>query len=355
MSRVHFDCRYRYADGFQLNSTFSAGDGVTALFGPSGAGKSTIFALIAGVLRPDSGTIRLKDRIIVDTAARLCLPPERRQIGVVFQDHLLFPHLTVKQNLTFGRRVGARPIDFSRLIEILELGALLDRWPQTLSGGQRQRVALGRALLRGPELLLMDEPLTAIEQELKDRVLNFLERAFAEWKTPTLFVSHDQADVRRLAENVIVVEAGKVIDSGPTAATLDRVLLTRHPHRPALINLLHIQNLHAVENHWAGHVGEQTLHLPASVEPRAGGNVYVQFLPHDIVLAVQSISGLSVRNALHGTVREIVALSDRTFVALDVGQFLWAEVTPEAVRELQIHPGQSLMCLIKSTAIRLVS
>jgi molybdate transport system ATP-binding protein len=180
MSRLHFDCRHQYAGGFQVEATFTAGDGVTALFGPSGAGKSTILALLAGTLAPQAGKIQLAERVLVDTRAGILLPPERRQIGVVFQDHLLFPHLTVRQNLTFGRRLGGRSIDFRRVVEILEIGAFLDRKPQTLSGGQRQRVALGRALLRGPQLLLMDEPMTALEESLKDRVLTYLERGVAE-------------------------------------------------------------------------------------------------------------------------------------------------------------------------------
>src|SRR5262249_13542340 len=150
---------------------------VLGLFGPSGSGKSTVFALIAGILRPQEGVIRLADRVLVDTAAGVCLPPERRHIGVVFQGHLLFPHLTVRSNLQYGRRVRHdRPMDLERVAEVLEIGALLDRRPGTLSGGQQQRVALGRALLRGPELLLMDEPLTGLDEGLKERVLTYLER-----------------------------------------------------------------------------------------------------------------------------------------------------------------------------------
>src|SRR5262249_52865156 len=193
MSRLVFACRHRSPSGFVLDARFEAGDGTTALFGPSGSGKSTVLGLVAGILRPQSGVIRLADRVLVDTAAGVCLPPERRRLGLVFQDHLLFPHLTVAQNLRYGqRRRPARRIDFSRGVDILEVGGLLDRSPATLSGGQRQRVALGRALLRGPELLLMDEPLTALDEKLKERILTYLERAVGEWHIPTLFVSHDQ-------------------------------------------------------------------------------------------------------------------------------------------------------------------
>jgi molybdate transport system ATP-binding protein len=219
-----FDCRHRFASGFVLAAQFEVGRGVTALFGPSGAGKTTTLAIIAGTLRPQQGLVRLDQRLLVDTARGVLLPAERRQIGFVFQDHRLFPHLTVEQNLRYGlRRRPGRRVDFKRLIEILELGDLLGRNPRSLSGGQRQRTALGRALLRGPELLLMDEPLAALDSDLKGRIVDYLARAIGEWDIPTLLVSHDRADVRRLAERVIVLEAGRVVACGETAATLSAV------------------------------------------------------------------------------------------------------------------------------------
>jgi molybdate transport system ATP-binding protein len=141
------------------------------------------------------------------------LPPEARRIGYVFQDHLLFSHLRVRRNLLYGwrrRPWTARPVDLARVVEVLELGDLLERWPHTLSGGQRQRVALGRALLCGPELLLLDEPLASVEEVLKRRVLDYVEQVLQEWRIPTLYVTHNPADVRRLAQEVIVLRDGKV-------------------------------------------------------------------------------------------------------------------------------------------------
>jgi molybdate transport system ATP-binding protein len=213
--QLHFDARLRFDDGFELDAKFAAGRGVTALFGPSGSGKSTILALIAGVLRPLDGVIRLGDQILVDTRANVFLPPEQRRIGIVFQDHLLFPHMTVRKNLHFGKgRRTSHSIDFERVVKILEIGDLLERIPNTLSGGQRQRVALGRAILRGPELLLMDEPLAALHHGLKERILTYLERAIAEWHIPTVFVSHDRSDVKRLTDKVVTLDAGKVAVEG---------------------------------------------------------------------------------------------------------------------------------------------
>lgn len=209
---LHFDCRLRYGSGFQLDARFEAGTGVTALRGPSGSGKSTILGLIAGTLTPHAGVITLASRTLVDTERRVFLASESRRIGIVFQDHLLFPHLTVRANLLFGHgRKHARPIDLGRVVEILEIGELLDRLPSALSGGQRQRVALGRAILRGPELLLMDEPLGGLERGLKDRILDYLERAVAQWHIPTILATHDQADVERLADKQVIIEEGRVV------------------------------------------------------------------------------------------------------------------------------------------------
>ena len=211
MSRLFFHCEHRYPGGFRLDAAFELEEGVTALFGPSGCGKSTILAIIAGVLRPERGMVRLGDRVLIDTSRGIDVPPEKRRVGIVFQDHLLFPHLSVEGNLRFGLKRGAsRAIDLGRVVDVLELHGMLHRSPQTLSGGERQRVALGRALLRGPELLLMDEPLAALDAKLKDQILRYLAQSFVEWRVPTLFVSHDPADTRRIASRIIVMDAGRV-------------------------------------------------------------------------------------------------------------------------------------------------
>jgi molybdate transport system ATP-binding protein len=217
MAWLQFHARHRFDSGFTLDAQFEAGDGVTALVGPSGSGKTTILSIIAGVWRPDFARITLGDAVLVDTAGGRFVPPERRNIGLVFQDRLLFPHLTVRRNLEYGlRRLPVRPVDFAHLVEVLELADLLDRYPQTLSGGQRQRVALGRAILRGPQLLLLDEPLTALDRELKSQILDYLKRVLAEYRLPCLVVSHDRADVAMLTDRLIRIDSGKVVASDRT-------------------------------------------------------------------------------------------------------------------------------------------
>lgn len=210
-SGLDFRCRRRYATGFQLDATFSAGRGVTALVGPSGSGKTTILQLIAGLLRPDEGRIQIGEHTLVDTAQGVFLPPEKRAIGFVFQEYRLFPHLTVTDNLLYGsRRTARRRFDYQHLLDVLSLGPLVGRKPSSLSGGEKQRVALGRAILREPDFLLLDEPLSALDQELKNEISRYLETVVAEYHLPMLLVSHDQASVSRLAGAVIMMRNGAV-------------------------------------------------------------------------------------------------------------------------------------------------
>lgn len=218
MNRLSFHCVHRFGSGFALDAAFETSAQVTALFGPSGSGKTSILYMIAGLLRPQTGSIVHGQQTWLDTRRRLDVKPERRHVGFVVQDHLLFPHLSVGGNLDYGRRRRRghhSSIELARVIEVLELGDLLARYPRNLSGGEKQRVALARALVSGPELLLMDEPLAALDTPLKDRVLAYLERVMAEWHVPTIYVSHNAAEVRRLAQQVVAVEAGRVIHSGP--------------------------------------------------------------------------------------------------------------------------------------------
>lgn len=212
MSVLNFQADFRYRAGFQLQCDFVVEAGITALVGPSGSGKSTTLHLIAGLLRPDRGRIELGKRVLFDRERKLCLPPEQRAVGYVFQDYQLFPHLSVEQNLRYGqRRRPARQIDFAHLVDVLELGSLLQRWPSELSGGQKQRTALGRAILRGPELLLLDEPLSALDAELRNSVAAFLQRVIREYAIPTILVSHDSLAVEQLADRIVRLEAGHVV------------------------------------------------------------------------------------------------------------------------------------------------
>lgn len=357
MSLVSFQCRHRFQGGFELDVAFQTDDVVTSIFGPSGSGKTSVLLTIAGFLRPSSGRVELTDRTLLDTARRVFVAPERRQVGMVFQDHLLFPHLTVEANLQYGtrrRRSRHHSIEMARVLEVLEIGGLLKRYPGSLSGGERARVALGRTLLSGPELLLMDEPLASLDAPLKARVLAYLDRVVDEWRIPTLFVTHGQADVRRLANWVVVIEDGRLI----TCGTPDEALSQPEPlgwrNSIAPVNLLRLKGIEFRDGRTMGQVGDQLLYLPQKEIP-SQGPVFVQFSPVDVTLSRQDVTGLSARNHLQGRIRQLVPLDHAVFVAIDVGQILWAEVTPEAAAELDLVLGSQVTCLMKAHSLRIVT
>jgi molybdate transport system ATP-binding protein len=202
---------------FTLEAAFTSEGRVTGLFGASGAGKTSLINMIAGLVKPDRGTIVLDDVTLDDRAAGLHVPAYRRRIGYVFQDSRLFPHLNVGQNLDYGRRMNRLEQDSAqhkRVIELLDIGALLDRRPGKLSGGERQRVAFGRALLSKPKLLLLDEPLGALDEERKREILPYLARLRDEAGIPMVYVSHDAAELRQLATQIVMLKDGRITAFG---------------------------------------------------------------------------------------------------------------------------------------------
>jgi molybdate transport system ATP-binding protein len=202
---------------FTLEASFTSEGRVTGLFGASGAGKSSLINIIAGLVSPDRGIIALDGETLDDTAARIHVPPYRRRIGYVFQDARLFPHLDVRRNLDYGRRMNRLaedPAQRARVIDLLDIGALLDRRPGKLSGGERQRVAFGRALLSKPRLLLLDEPLGALDEERKREILPYLVRLRDEAGIPMVYVSHDAAELRQLATQIVMLRGGRITAFG---------------------------------------------------------------------------------------------------------------------------------------------
>jgi len=355
--QLNFACQHRFRSGFELDIQFDARDRVTCLFGPSGSGKSTILSMIAGLVHPHSGSIRLGERMLVDTQKKIDIPVDQREIGFVFQDHRLFPHMTVLANLQYGYKRSKRPekqVEFQRVVDVLELDAMLNRYPRNLSGGQRQRVSLGRALLSGPELLLMDEPLAALDDDLKHRILEYLDRIISEWQIATIFVSHSQTEVRRLADWVVVVKEGRVVTQGTSEMALGQPQTLGMKDSLGPVNLLRIDKAEDQEGQVVGHICHQQLNLPHSTKVDLQTPIYIRFSPADVTLCRHDVQGLSARNHLSGRVRQIVEMPGRVFVAVDIGQILWSEVTREATTELEVTIGAEVHCLIKTNSLHYV-
>jgi len=356
MPTLEFRCRHRFRSGFTLDVDFMLDHRFHALFGPSGAGKTTVLSVLAGFLRPDEGLVRLQDRTLLDTAAGRWVPEHARALGVVFQDALLFPHLTVEDNLRYGQRCRKRQkqgITFARVVDVLEIGGLLTRWPRNLSGGEKQRVALGRALLSGPEMLLLDEPLAALDSSLRTKILDYLDRVITEWSLPALYVTHSQLEVRRAADWVVVLGRGRIVGQGRPDDALAQPEPLGWENAAGPVNLLRLDAVETSGTRAMARIGEQQLFLPPA-DTAAGTPRFVQFLPTDVILARHDVAGLSARNHLRGRVCRVLPAERAVFVAVDVGQVLWAEVTPEAVRELELEPQREIICLLKAHQLRLV-
>jgi len=337
----------------EVRLTAAAGR-ITAVFGPSGAGKTTLVNLIAGLDRPDSGRIVLDGEVLFDSAQGIDVPPERRGLGYVFQDGRLFPHLSVRANLSFGMRRGrGTGPDMGRVVDLLGIAPLLDRRPARLSGGERQRVAMGRALLAGPRLLLMDEPLASTDVGRKNEILPLIEQMRDEFRLPILFVSHSMAEIVRLADEMVLVEDGHVRAAGPLAELLSRLDLLDATGREEAGSVLEV----SVAGHDPGDrltrlafSGGELL-VPLLTMP-AGARLRVRVHARDVALALAPPAGLSVLNVFSGRVVEMAKGDGATVdLRLDIGVPLLSRITARSARALDIAPGKSVHALVKSVAV----
>ncbi len=354
--RVSFAIRLRHGfPGFDLDVAIEAGPGVTALFGRSGSGKTTIVNAVAGLLRPQAGRVVADGVVLLDTERGLCLPVHRRRIGYVFQDARLFPHLTVRQNLLYGRwftgKGGAR--DPGRIVDLLGIGGLMDRRPGGLSGGERQRVALGRAILADPRLLLMDEPLAALDEARKAEILPYLERLRDDLRVPILYVSHSLAEVARLATTVVLLEGGRVTAAGPAQDILsDPTTATGLGLREA--GALLTARLVAQEADGLSRLesGAGPVWLPR-MEAELGSQVRLRILAQDVMLALLRPEGVSALNILPCVVQDIrLGEGPGALVRLTVGpETLLARVTRRSVAALGLAPGLPVFAVLKAVSV----
>ena len=341
---------------FALDLAFQAPAGVTALFGPSGAGKTTVLAVVAGLLRPQAGRVALDGTVLLDTGATIDVPAERRRCGVVFQEARLFPHLTVATNLRYGaRRAGPGPDGpgFDEVVALLRIEPLLDRRPRTLSGGEKQRVALGRALLSRPRLLLMDEPLASLDAPRRAEIMPFLERLRDAARLPILYVTHALDEVDRLADTLVLMEAGRVVASGPVealAARTDLPALTAR--RDAGAVLACIVNAHdPVRGLTRLTFAGGALLVPLRAEA-AGARLRLRVRARDVAVAIQAPAGISSHNVLPATLVAIDPLGPHeTLLTLRIGpSTILARLTRDAVGRLGLVPGREVFALLKSTS-----
>ena len=330
-------------------------EGVTAVFGASGSGKTSLLNLISGFLRPASGQIAFEDLSWFNTSPKAWVPPHKRSVGTVFQDAQLFAHLSVRGNLDYADKRADLAMpghDYADIIAAMELGPLLDRHVATLSGGEAQRVALARTLLSRPQILLLDEPLSALDTARKGELLPFLETVKTVFDLPTLYVSHDVDEVSRIADRVLVMEAGRVIARGRPDEVLSRFGLEagRNPYEASSVlsgrlagrrddSLMEIK------------LGEASIWLAADLDTPIGAEVQIKIAARDVAIATRRPDGISIQNMIAA---EVTAINDTKRLAFQTvslniaGQLLMATVTRKAVQDLALAPGQPVFALVKS-------
>lgn len=343
---------------FTVDTAFvSEGAGVTALFGHSGAGKTSIINMLSGLTRPDAGHIVVGDRCLFDGEKGIDIPPEQRRIGYVFQEGRLFPHLSVRANLTYGeKRVRAcdRYIEFDQVVDLLGIGHLLKRRPATLSGGEKQRVAIGRSLLTSPALLLMDEPLASLDAARKTEVLPFIGRLARELSVPILYVSHCVDEILNLADTLVFLSGGKPVAVGPVeevTARQDFQRLTGGSQAGVVLST-------EVESHEAA-AGLTRLRFAGGVlsvpliETPVGDTVRARIHPRNVGLALEAFPRTSFQNIFRGTVEAVSVAEGGSLVdvCLDIGTPLMATITLRARKELALTPGTRVYAMIKSVAV----
>lgn len=325
--------------------------GITAIFGLSGAGKTSMINAIGGLTRLQQGRIALNGRTLADTAANVCLPPEKRRIGYVFQEPRLFPHYRVRGNLQYGMAASMHA-QFKDIVELLGIGPLLNRLPLMLSGGEKQRVAIGRALLTAPELLLMDEPLASLDLPRKRELMPYLERLVQDVNIPILYVSHSMDEILRLAEQVMVLDNGQVRAFGGLeevwASSALRPWLQREDQSSVLrVSVIEHHQRYAMT---ALALGDQRLWV-SGIEADLGTQLRVRINATDVSLVLQPPVNSSIRNVLPAKVSECLEVDGQLEVKLAVGEHvLWARITRWARDELAIRPGLWLYAQVNNVS-----
>lgn len=339
-------------DEFNLEADLHLGSAVTAILGKSGSGKTSLLETIAGLRPKVSGRVALDGETMIDTSRGVFVPPERRAVGYVPQDLALFPHLTVRENILYSR--GAANERLQTLADVFEVGTLLERYPATLSGGEKQRVALARALMRSPRLLLLDEPLAALDQILKERLLVYLRRVRDVLEVPMVYVTHHLVEAAALSSECVVLERGRVVAHGPSdeilhdrsvagAEVVENVFEVSNPRHEPESGLTRVRTAEGVE-----------LAIPYDQAMGLAFPVVIRISGDDVVVFAEKPQAISARNVLHGIVRRIDESEGNADLIVDTPAPFRIRITSLAAHELRLAAGSSVWLALRTRSFRIV-
>jgi len=359
MITVNFTLR-RSSFDISLHETFDTG--ITGIFGPSGSGKTSLLQTIAGLARPDEGSIMIGNTVISNAAANINVPVHKRNIGYVFQDGRLFPHMTVEKNLRYGtKKHRPQALPFDDVVDILKLRHVLGSHPGRISGGERQRTALGRALLSSPDIMLLDEPFSAVDAGLRSQIIPYLLTLQRAINIPMLVVSHELPDLLKLTDRLCVIKNGICIGHGDYHALLGNREVADVLGTGTVLNAL-TMTVDTVDTT----TGLSTLSISAAENLRIiceqssrvnapGQELRIFIAAHDIALATRHVPEVTIQNQIRGSVVDMYDRNSRMYCIVDTGVRLVVEVTAAAVGRLALHRGSDVWCLFKSLAIDVAS
>jgi len=349
---------------------FTTNSSITGVFGPSGAGKTTLLNLLAGVDIPKKGQIKIisnsyRDETLIDIERKIMVPGKNRNIGYVFQENYLFPHLSVKRNLLFSKPYTKKKkhyISFNDVIDLLDIGLILNKKPSQLSGGERQRVAIGRALMSQPRLLLLDEPFSNVDCSKRKQIISYLLRINNHFQIPMLIISHHLEDILKLTRKVVIIENGKSTACG------DIFNIIKNGDKPELIQPKKFQNTFTASyknynktentfgltlgNSAELHIANHSKLLHKQMEP--GKRLQLSLRPIDIALSIEKQEGTSIQNHIKGTINKIIHNAEGVFCVIDCGFELFVEISQGIINSLYLHEGQEIFCQIKANDIDVV-
>jgi len=355
------DLKYVFEEGGSLTTGFALptdSPGITVLFGPSGSGKSTLLHFLAGIKKPDSGIIRFGPKTWFDGSQKIFLSPQKRSVGLLFQDYPLFPHLTVSGNISFGLNglpLSERKDRIRSWNNRLKLQGKEERYPNALSGGERQRVALAQTMAPQPDLVLLDEPFSALDRPMRAGVRGEVKRILCETGNAAILVTHDLEDALSLGDHIIILYEGKILQQGSPLEVFGR------PALPSVARIVGVDNLHpasvieTIDGMAVLAVGKGRILAVAPVDQVAPKqDCFISFRAEEVILERGKPRQSSARNHLSGIIQEIIPIGPQMRVMIDCGFLLTASITKQAVEDLSLRPGEEITAVIKASAIQIL-
>ena len=354
---AYIDIRYRKGIFNLVAKTFIPG-GIVGVFGPSGHGKSTLLKLLAGIDNPDYGQIIIQGQEVFNRSCKINIPTRKRNLGMVFQEGLLFPHMSVRKNLLYGYN-NTSSISFNEVVSLLEIEDLLDKKPQQCSGGEKQRIAIGRMLLSSPSVLMLDEPFSGLDQRLRRNIIPYLLKIHEKFRLPIIVVSHDLVDLLMLTDQLMIIENGLIKGIG-SYNELYFKSETRHVlQEEESVNVVRLKvnqleergGMHAIYYHID--YPENYLLIKENNKIGQGKQLILNISPGNISLSTEKLSGISARNQLMGKIVSIHEVNNKVYCKVDVGVVLLVEITQNALQGMNLKVDDKVCCLFKTSSMKI--